>query len=153
MSENNKYRPSPNHTGPSSHRPPVQSRSTTSCQMTSERKRSSTTSMTGSGNRTIVRSLSHALAPSRLFSIGSTSPDEGHFRRHNCQCGDVRIEGQICHVTDSAPDFSDVHRWLGSHAAICLGSSRSCPAAHIGRRIANVDLSTGNVERPSVKGG
>src|ERR1700738_3152162 len=105
MSENNRYRPSPNHTGPSSQRPPVHSRSTTSCSTTSERKRSSTISSAGSGNRTIVRSISHALIPGLLFVICSTSADERHLRCHHGHRCDIRVERQICHVADRPPHF------------------------------------------------
>src|SRR4029450_9471036 len=37
--------------------------------------------------------------------------------------------------------------------AICLGSSGSCSAAHLSRRVANIDLSAGNVERPPPESG
>lgn len=84
-------------------------------------------------------------------NAGLAAPDKGHGCGHDRHELDVRLQGQICHVQDGGSDMFDIHHGLGRHCAVGLGDAFGHRGGHVRKGVADINLTAGDVEWPTIQ--
>ncbi len=79
------------------------------------------------------------------------SSDKRHFRRHNRHELDIGVKRQAGHVDDRIGDVIGIHPRLARNGSIGLGNAGDHSRRHVGCGVADVDLATGDIERPAIE--
>src|SRR5207249_3261503 len=87
------------------------------------------------------------------LAIHSPPPNEGHVRGHDGDELHVRVQRQTCHVHHGVRDVPDVHGRFYGHGPIRLWHATLHHCCHLGRRIADVNLTARDVVLASIQGG
>jgi hypothetical protein len=79
-----------------------------------------------------------------LDPSGSATPDERHGRSHYRHELNIRLQWEAGHKYDRTGNIHNVHGRLGPCRAVRLLDALDHRSGHVGRRVADIDLATGD---------
>ena len=82
----------------------------------------------------------------------SAATNKRHFCSHDGQELNVCFQGKVCHKQDGAGYVVDIHDRLGRNGSVSLGHAAGHSRCKVGPRVADVNLTAGDIVPSSVQG-